>query len=784
MEEGVVTLDRDLRALDANRAALKLLGLRSVRGFQGIKDRLIEPEVKELVFSGVEVLNAPLTWTLPGEGENNLLRSFIPIIPEGGYEVQGAALLLKPGLVSSVPPVESWLEWGRSYLNQVTSNLYEAICYLDREGRIIYANHTFEEIAGGNFSEISGKPLPSVLKPVSRPLFLMEVIEKTLREGSWQGEFEVQTGQGRRTLIATAAKVRSEKGRDLGIAVLARDITERKQLETETQWRSRELSLVYDLLQLTAGYHDIKDSLKESLSRILPIMRAEAGAIYLRDRGSDELRLAAYQGLTYRSAKELASGKEGMDLAERAMAGSRGVIINLRAEDGGANVLWGRRGPLLSLAMVPIPSRNRSAGVLMVGHKQSGRFGDEDLSVLLSLASQVGVVFELAELLEDLRGKVEELGRERDFSRAVVDTMPSALALLDSRGRIAFVNRRFTELLGYEPDEVEGQPFTMLLPPGERKRTMADIMTRERSGSVWTEIAITDKLGDVVPVLATSTPRPFVGDEYRGAVLTVTDLSQQRAAESKAMRIEETAEALSKELAGARDSLERLDAREQAYLNMVHYEVAAPLRVIKKGLRELDKEMDEIPCAEARARLKWLGREVRRLERFASDIQDVSSVERGKLRLRRREADMREITFHAVEEMRLTVDNPISLELPQRPVVGLADAGRLEQVLASLIDNAVKFSPPGSEVKVRLSQEGDNARWGVEDKGTGMSARQVQGFQDLFAGKGRPGIEVKTGLGLFLCHHILQAHKGDLRLESTPGRGTKVYFSIPLERKK
>ena len=784
IEEGVIALDADLRALDANTSALKLLGLKSVKGLKDKVDRLIEAEVRELILSGVEVLNAPLTWAVSGEDDVSLLRSFIPVIDEGGEGGQGVILLLKPGLVSSIPPVESWLEWGRGYLTQVTSNLHEAICYLDREGRIVYANQTFEDIAGRPFQDIAGRPLASVLKPVSRPLFLMEVVEKTAKKGSWQGEFEIKTPSGKRSLLATTAQIRSEEGGDLGIAVLARDITERKRLEEEMKWRNRELSIVYDLLQLTTGYHDMEVTLKESLARILSIMHAEAGAIYLRDWETDDLHLVAYQGLTYRSAKDLASSKGGAELAARIMAGSKGVIIDEKARGRRRPVFSGKRGPLLSVAAVPISSRERKAGVLMVGHIKQGHFDKDDLSVLLSLASQVSVVFELTGLLEDLRGKLDELGHERDFSRAVVDTMPSALALLDTRGRFDFVNRRFTEILGYEPDEVESQSFTMLVPEGVRKMTMRDIMTTNRSGSVWMDLRLLDRVGDEIPVYVTSTPRPFEGGEFRGVILTITDLSRQQATEREVVKVEEEAEELSKELAGARDSLQRLDARKHAYLSMVHHEVSAPLKLMKKGLRELDRGIVDMPSEEARTRLEWLRREVDRLEKLSSDIQDVSSAEKGKLRLRRREVDMRELTSRTVDEMALTGRNPISIALPNTPVIGLADAARLEQVLVCMLDNAMQFSPVGSEVKVRLSRKKEIAHWEIEDKGTGMESEQLQGILEFLTGEGRPETEPKTGLGLFLCHHIIQAHKGDMRLDSKPGRGTIVSFSMPLERKR
>ena len=101
-----------------------------------------------------------------------------------------------------------------------------------------------------------------------------------------------------------------------------------------------------------------------------------------------------------------------------------------------------------------------------------------------------------------------------------------------------------------------------------------------------------------------------------------------------------------------------------------------------------------------------------------------------------------------------------------------------------MLDNAMEFSPVGSEVKVRLSRKKEIAHWEIEDRGTGMESEQLQSILEFLTGEGQPEKEPKAGLGLFLCHHIIQAHKGDMRLDSKPGRGTRVSFSIPLERKR
>jgi len=762
LEEGVVTFNPAMETINANKSALKLLGSDSLADLESIAELIIKPEIKGLVLSGVEVLNVPVRWNVD-EKEENYLCSYIPVIPEGGVEVHGLIVLIKPGLVSSVPPVESWLEWGRHYINQVISNLREGVCYLDAQGRIIYANHTFKEMSGGGFEDISGKHVASVLKPTCRPLFLMEAVEKTVKEGSWQGEFEVQTGGGRRVLLATSAKISSEEGKDLGIAIFARDITERKWLENEMQSRNQELSLVYDLLHLTTAYQDLENGLKQLLARILSIVRAEAGVIYVCDRNTYEPQLVTYQGLTYQSARALASGKEGKPLTKKVMQSARGLIIN-REQGESQSLLSGRRGALLSLAAVPISSMSRDAGVLMVGHKESGHFGDKELRVLLSLASQIGIVFELAGLVDDLQSRLEELGQERDFSRALVDSMPSALALLDNRARVVYTNQRFSELLGYSLKEVENISFNSLIVPGERKRIMGDIMTRERSRGVWADASLVDKWGDTLAVLLTSTPRPFESGGYSGAIVTITDVSEQRAREREAQEIGETAKGLSRELAGARDSRQLLDSRKEAYLSMVHYEVTRPLRNAREEIGNLEKGIADIPSGEVRSRLKRLGRTLRRLERLAGDIQDATGMEKGRLRLRRRELDLCDMTSRVIDDLSVSQGRNISLDLPDKAIIGRADKMRMEQALMCVLDYAAEYSPPGPGVKVTLKRQENQAHWEIENGSEGPSP---------------PAIESNESLSLLICRHIIEAHGGSMRLESSAGRSATC-FSVPL----
>ncbi len=514
LEEGVVLLDPALKVVLANRAALQLVGCHTVEELASRLEILLSPQALQLALSGVEVLNAPCP--VPGRDGQPLLCSLLPLSEAGG---EGMLVLVKPGRVFSTPPMESWLMWGRRYLDQVTYELHEGICYLDGKGRLIYANRAFQELCQKEFQEMAGKHIASVLKVSARPFSLMEIVDRTFKEGTWTGELEVESGSGHRHLLLTSALVRGENDKALGVAVLARDITERKQLEIEMQRRNRELSLVFDLIRLAAGYGDLSTTLKKSLARILAITRSEAGGIMVLER-EGEVKVAAYQGLTYKSARDLA----GKELANRfyvkMLEEGKAMMIEPREE---GLVVHGMRGELGSLAMAPMVFGRLRNGILIVGHKDPHHFRPQDLQALVSLASQLGIVFELAGLLDELRRNLEELGRERDFSRSLVDSMPSALVLLDERGKVSYVNRRFTELLGYSFEEVKGRHLGFLFPKGRRRKAMRTVMTRQRGERIREEIVVVDARGGERTVILTSTPRPYEAGEYRGVIVTITE---------------------------------------------------------------------------------------------------------------------------------------------------------------------------------------------------------------------------------------------------------------------
>lgn len=168
------------------------------------------------------------------------------------------------------------------------------------------------------------------------------------------------------------------------------------------------------------------------------------------------------------------------------------------------------------------------------------------------------------------------------------------------------------------------------------------------------------------------------------------------------------------------------------------------------------------------------------------NLLDITTLEHGHGALRLQEADLRGIVLAAVSlnehgagRKRITVDVDVPADLP----LVCCDVGRIEQVLSNLLSNAFKFSHPGTTVTVRAWRIGQAVEVMIEDQGLGIRPDEISGLFDKFrrTSTRSTGGEKSTGLGLSICKNLVERHGGTIRVESELGRGTRVFFTLPMK---
>jgi signal transduction histidine kinase len=234
------------------------------------------------------------------------------------------------------------------------------------------------------------------------------------------------------------------------------------------------------------------------------------------------------------------------------------------------------------------------------------------------------------------------------------------------------------------------------------------------------------------------------------------------------------------------EELRRLDQLKDDFVASVSHELRTPLTSIR-GYLELVLDGDVAELTEEQLRyLSVVDRNAGRLLRVVDDLLFAAQVDAGKISLESGMTDLDELVREAVEAARpVAAEHDVELGLDaDGPAELVGDRARLAQILDNLIANAIKFTPPGGQVEVRTFRAGDFAVVEVADTGIGISAEdQEQLFQRFFRAEGAIlGAIHGTGLGLAIVKAIVDAHDGELTVESIAGQGTTFRIELPLQR--
>ncbi len=229
--------------------------------------------------------------------------------------------------------------------------------------------------------------------------------------------------------------------------------------------------------------------------------------------------------------------------------------------------------------------------------------------------------------------------------------------------------------------------------------------------------------------------------------------------------------------------LRELDHLRQELIGDVSHELRTPLATIKGYstlLLHYGAKLDEERKLEA---LESIDEATDRLTQLVDNLLDISRLESGTVKLEKCPTDILALVGSNVAEARLihpghaisfTAENPV-------PLIEV-DSKRIRQVINNLIDNAVKYSEKGTAIAIKVTASSNAITISCSDKGIGIPEHEFGAiFERLYRVKqdkmGRPGV----GLGLAICKKLIEAHGGQIWVESEVGKGSTFYFTLPAE---
>jgi signal transduction histidine kinase/CheY-like chemotaxis protein len=234
----------------------------------------------------------------------------------------------------------------------------------------------------------------------------------------------------------------------------------------------------------------------------------------------------------------------------------------------------------------------------------------------------------------------------------------------------------------------------------------------------------------------------------------------------------------------AEDAL-RVEARRKTeFLAVLSHELRTPLASVRNSIAVLDRAPPD--SGTARRAGEILHRQSDHLTRLVDDLLDISRIAHGKIELRRSHIDARSIVRRTCEDAKDAFEER-GVELygaePAHPIWIDADAARMVQMVGNLLNNALKFTPPGGQVHVSVRKRGVTCEVSVRDNGVGVDPDDLDSIFDPFvqAERTHHGARGGLGIGLALVRELAISHGGRVRaLSDGPGRGTEILLTLPL----
>jgi signal transduction histidine kinase/CheY-like chemotaxis protein len=405
------------------------------------------------------------------------------------------------------------------------------------------------------------------------------------------------------------------------------------------------------------------------------------------------------------------------------------------------------------------------------------------VAVFVDLFKKSRQVLAQAELLHAAEQRLREAEARKaleTFSHNIVKTMREPLLTLDAALCVRGANRAYYQTFGVSPQETEGR-YVYELGDGQwdipALRTRLEECLHQASG--FHDFEVEQEFPTIGPRVMLLNGRQLrTADQQEMLVLAMEDVTEQRRAREQEI-------AFTRELQESYQRLQEMEKLRDDLTHMIIHDLRTPLTSLIAGMQTLEvagtlnEEQREVMQISQESGEILLG--------MINELLDVEKMESGTMTLDFAQISPVGLVARAVDQVsalaeskRLSLVQDIAPDLP--PFEG--DETKLLRTLVNLMGNAIKFTPPGGSVTVEASccEEAQTVQFSVRDTGEGIPA---EAFELIFEKFGQvksrqAGRVMSTGLGLTFCKLAVEAHGGQIGVESTLGQGSRFCYSIPV----
>lgn len=520
--------------------------------------------------------------------------------------------------------------------------------------------------------------------------------------------------------------------------------------------------------------NEYEDTLRRLVQKIAMILQAEKCAIMILDKDTGHLIGSAPAfGIGDHDIKllrvKITEGIAGEVFRTERPAIFHDAVSDPRTVKENVAVLHIRNGVMVPLIVEKRDEEGRvldhlAIGILCVFNKRySGEFIEEDVRLLERLARNAASVIANARMFQ-------EIVEEKEKLLHTIESLYAGLILVSGTGKVMQMNARARQIFNVAADPV-GKEYqkvlkhdraleilARMLEPDEQTDKTADDDEDTRAAE---EINVTEPETDEVRVFQMHSALVRGEDSHLiGTAVILNDITEIR-------------------------NLERMKTE---FVAIAAHELRTPMTPIKGFISMLaEDEFDSFSFEERKEYYQIINQNVDRLGRLINDLLSVSRIETGTpIKLFWEEVDLTELAesvFEVQRGMTNTEKHPLALDSQPEHIWATVGRDQLDQILQNLVSNAIKYSPEGGEVRLILREEPETKAilCGVRDQGTGIPESALPKLFKRYQRIHNPKTaSVKgTGIGLFLVKSLIEAHHGNIWVESKMGKGTTFWFRVP-----
>jgi PAS domain S-box-containing protein len=677
----------------------------------------------------------------------------------------------------------------RRQLEAVCNNATMSLFIMDEHQQCIYMNPAAEKLTGFSISEVQGRALHDVIHhsrpdgsayPPEECPINCAFPQNTQKQGE---EMFVHKDGSFYPVAFTASPIR-EGGNLVGTIVEVRGTAQDKQAQAERQEllqreqeAREETQILYQTGQTISAELDLHKLVQAVTDAATKLVGAHFGAFFYNrlDEHGASYTLYTISGVPREAFAQFPMPR-ATDLFGPTFRGEGAIRIADVRQDS----RYGRNSPhhgmpaghlpVVSYLAIPVISRSGQVlGGLFFGHPEVGVFTERHERLLTGLAAQTAIAVDNANLFEAVRREQNNTQAAFERTNSLLESITDAFFALDSQWRFTYLNQQAGPLLHRSPQGLLGKNIWEEFP-----QAVGTVFDQQYHHALEHQVSV--RFEEFYPPL----DRWFEVHAYPlqgGLSVFFHDINERKHYEA------ERTELLSREQQ-ARAEAEVANRTKDEFLATLSHELRTPLNAILGWSRLItNSRIDE----EERARgIETIQRNAQLQLQLIEDILDVSRIITGKYRLEVRATEVADVIESAVESVLPAAqarDIRLQRVLDSGHCLVSGDPARLQQVVWNLLTNAIKFTPKGGRVQIRLERVNSHVEIIVSDTGAGISADVLPHVFERFhqADSTSTRSHGGLGLGLAIVRHIVELHGGTAAATSLGlGQGTTFTIALPL----